>query len=55
MSFQPFLYWLLPSLVLGVVAALAPRSGGSHEISLIYEWPKRGKNKKWRAVPCPKF
>lgn len=31
------------------------RSGGSHEVSLIYEWPKRSKNRKWKAVPCPKF
>lgn len=37
------------------VSLLTMRSGGAHEISVIYEWPKRGKNKKWRAVPCPKF
>ena len=37
------------------VSQLSMRSGGSHELSLIYEWPKRGKNKKWKAVPCPKF
>jgi NADH-quinone oxidoreductase subunit M len=29
MNLQPFLHWLLPSLVVGVVAALAPRTGGS--------------------------
>ncbi len=37
------------------ISLLTMRSGGSHEISLIYEWPKRGKNRKWKAVPCPKF
>ena len=37
------------------ISLLSMRSGGAHEISVIYEWPKRGKNKKWRAVPCPKF
>lgn len=37
------------------VSQLSMRSGGSHELSLIYEWPKRGGNKKWRAIPCPKF
>lgn len=37
------------------VSLLSMRSGGAHEISVIYEWPKRGKNRKWKAVPCPKF
>lgn len=37
------------------VSTLSMRSGGAHEVSLIYEWPKKGKNRRWRAVPCPKF
>lgn len=37
------------------VSSLTLKSGGSHEISLIYEWPKKSKNRKWKAVPCPKF
>lgn len=37
------------------VSQLTMRSGGSHELSVIYEWPRRGRNKKWKAVPCPKF
>jgi type IX secretion system PorP/SprF family membrane protein len=37
------------------ISSLSMKSAGAHEISLIYEWPKRGKNKKYRAVPCPKF
>jgi type IX secretion system PorP/SprF family membrane protein len=38
------------------VSSLTVRSsGGAHEVSLIYEWPKKGKNRRWRAVPCPKF
>ena len=37
------------------VSKLTLKSGGSHEVSLIYEWPKHGKNRRYRAVPCPKF
>lgn len=37
------------------VSTLSMRSGGAHEVSLTYEWPKRGKGRKWRSVPCPKF
>lgn len=37
------------------VSKLTMKSGGSHEISVIYEWPKHGKNRKYRSVPCPKF
>ena len=37
------------------ISKLTMRSGGAHEISLIYEWPRRPKNKKYRVVPCPKF
>jgi type IX secretion system PorP/SprF family membrane protein len=37
------------------VSWLTQRSGGAHELSLIYEWPKRTKNRKWKAVPCPRF
>lgn len=37
------------------VSTLSTRSGGAHEISLIYEWPRKGKNRRYRSVPCPKF
>ena len=37
------------------ISWLTMRSGGAHELSLIYEWPRRTKNRKWKAVPCPKF
>jgi type IX secretion system PorP/SprF family membrane protein len=37
------------------VSKLTLKSGGAHEISVIYEWPKRSKNRKYRSVPCPKF
>jgi hypothetical protein len=36
------------------VSKLTLKSGGSHEISLVYEWAK-AKNRRYRAVPCPKF
>ena len=31
------------------------KSGGAHEISLIYEWPRKAKNRRHKVVPCPKF
>jgi len=37
------------------VSMLTMKSGGAHELSIMYEWPKRTRNRKWRAVPCPKF
>lgn len=37
------------------VSMLTLKSGGAHEVSVIYEWPKHSKNRKYRAVPCPKF
>ncbi|MEO8588365.1 MAG: type IX secretion system membrane protein PorP/SprF [Flavobacteriales bacterium] len=37
------------------ISKLTMKSGGSHEISLIYEWPKKAKNRKHKVVPCPKF
>lgn len=37
------------------VSKLTMRSGGAHEISLIYEWPKKSKGRKYKTVPCPKF
>ncbi|HEY0978547.1 MAG TPA: type IX secretion system membrane protein PorP/SprF [Flavobacteriales bacterium] len=37
------------------VSTLTARSGGAHEMSLIYEWPRKGKNRRHRSVPCPKF
>ncbi len=37
------------------VSKLTMKSAGAHEISVIYEWPKSGKNRRYRAVPCPKF
>ncbi len=37
------------------ISQLTLTSGGAHEISVIYEWPKRGKHRHYRAIPCPKF
>ncbi len=37
------------------ISKLTMRSGGAHEISLQYEWPRKAKNRKHRTVPCPKF
>lgn len=37
------------------VSKLTMASGGAHEISLIYEWPRRNKNRRHKVVPCPKF
>lgn len=37
------------------VSKLTMKSGGAHELSVIYEWPKKGKNRKYRSIPCPKF
>ncbi|HQW86130.1 MAG TPA: type IX secretion system membrane protein PorP/SprF [Flavobacteriales bacterium] len=30
-------------------------SGGAHEVSLTYEWPRKAKARKHKIVPCPKF
>ncbi|MBK8498722.1 MAG: type IX secretion system membrane protein PorP/SprF [Flavobacteriales bacterium] len=37
------------------ISKLTMKSAGAHEISLIYEWPKKAKNRKHKIVPCPKF
>lgn len=37
------------------ISKLTMKSAGAHEISMIYEWPKRAKARKHRVVPCPKF
>jgi type IX secretion system PorP/SprF family membrane protein len=37
------------------ISKLTMKSAGAHEISLIYEWPKKARGKKPRIVPCPKF
>ncbi len=37
------------------ISKLTMRSGGAHEISLIYEWPRKAKNRKAKVIPCPKF
>lgn len=37
------------------VSKLTAKSGGAHEISLSYEWPKNSKKRRYRTVPCPKF
>ncbi len=37
------------------ISKLSMRSGGAHEISLVYEWPRETKKRRHRAVPCPKF
>ncbi len=37
------------------VSKLTMRSAGAHEISLIYEWPKKQRSRRHKIVPCPKF
>lgn len=39
------------------ISRMTTRSGGSHEISLVYEWAskKRKKQSKRRVIPCAKF
>jgi type IX secretion system PorP/SprF family membrane protein len=37
------------------ISKLTMKSGGAHEISLIYEWPRKAKNRRHKVVPCPKF
>ncbi len=37
------------------ISKMTMKSGGAHELSLIYEWPKKAKNRKHKIVPCPKF
>lgn len=37
------------------ISMLTLRSGGAHELSVQYEWPQKAKNRRFRAVPCPKF
>lgn len=37
------------------ISELSMKSGGSHELSLIYEWPNKSKSKYKRKIACPKF
>jgi len=37
------------------ISKLTMQSGGAHEISMIYEWPRKAKARKHKVVPCPKF
>ena len=37
------------------ISELSMSSGGSHEITLIYEWPENSKNSRSRKIACPKF
>ncbi len=37
------------------ISKLTMKSAGAHEISMIYEWPRRAKSRKHKVVPCPKF
>ncbi|HRH70113.1 MAG TPA: type IX secretion system membrane protein PorP/SprF [Flavobacteriales bacterium] len=37
------------------ISKLTMKSAGAHEISMIYEWPRRAKARKHKVVPCPKF
>lgn len=37
------------------VSKMSMKSGGAHEISMIYEWPRKVKGRKHKVVPCPKF
>ncbi|MBK6883177.1 MAG: type IX secretion system membrane protein PorP/SprF [Flavobacteriales bacterium] len=37
------------------ISKLTLKSAGAHEISMIYEWPRRAKARRHKVVPCPKF
>ena len=37
------------------ISKMTMRSGGAHELSIIYEWPRKSKSRKYKIVPCPKF
>jgi hypothetical protein len=37
------------------ISQLSMSSGGSHEISVIFEWPGYSKKSRLRRVACPKF
>lgn len=37
------------------ISKLTMQSAGAHEISLIYEWPRKAKARRHKVVPCPKF
>lgn len=37
------------------ISTLTMASRGAHELSVIYEWPRKAKTRKYRVVPCPKF
>ena len=37
------------------ISKLSMRSAGAHEISLIYEWPRKHSKRRHKVVPCPKF
>ena len=37
------------------ISKLTMKSAGAHELSMIYEWPRKPKARRHRVVPCPKF
>ncbi len=37
------------------ISKLTLKSAGAHEISMIYEWPRKAKARRHKVVPCPKF
>lgn len=37
------------------ISKMTMKSAGAHEISMIYEWPRKAKARKHKVVPCPKF
>ena len=37
------------------ISKLTMKSAGAHEISMIYEWPRKAKTRRHKVVPCPKF
>jgi type IX secretion system PorP/SprF family membrane protein len=37
------------------ISKLTMKSAGAHEISMIYEWPRKNKTRRHKIVPCPKF
>jgi type IX secretion system PorP/SprF family membrane protein len=37
------------------ISKMTMKSAGAHELSLIYEWPRKAKARRHKVVPCPKF
>lgn len=37
------------------ISTLTVKSGGAHELSLVYEWARQGRDRHYHSIPCPKF